>query len=118
MSAIREMHVFGLVALGAGFLVASFSRRAPMRGWVGVALLLVASLAWAFIDSGEDPEISSLPMFLTFLFTSPISIVYSFRARRVAPDRLTALAAFAGSFVVSTFLLFMVAGILYLLTAL
>jgi hypothetical protein len=52
-------------------------------------------------------------MFVTFLFIAPIAVVYSIRARKAAPDRVAALAAFAGSFVVSGFLLFMVAGILY-----
>jgi len=40
-------------------------------------------------------------MFVTFLFIAPIAVVYSIRARKVAPDRVAALAAFAGSFVVS-----------------
>jgi hypothetical membrane protein len=84
-----------------------------MRGWIGVVLLLIASGALALIESGESSQPSNLPMFVTFLFIAPIAIVYSFRARRVAPDRVASLAAFAGSFVVSAFLLFTVAGIVY-----
>ena len=110
--------MFGLAALAVGVAVAFLSRRAPVRGWIGVALLFVASLAWALIDSGEGSQPSSLPMFLTFLLVAPVAVVYSFRARRAAPDRILALAAFAGSFVVAVFLLFMVAGIVYSLIGL
>jgi hypothetical membrane protein len=89
-----------------------------MRGWVGVVLLLVASLAWALVEAGESSRPSSFPMFLTFLLVAPVSVVYSFRARRVAPDRVVALAAFAGSLVVAAFLLFMVVGLVYSLICL
>jgi|GEM_PF-5508234 hypothetical protein len=88
-----------------------------MRGWVGVVLLLIAALAWSLIEGGESSRPSSLPPFLAFLLIAPIAIVYSFRARRVAPDRVAALAAFAGSFIIAAFLLFMMAGILYSLFA-
>ena len=88
-----------------------------MRGWVGIVLLLAAGLAWAFIETGESSRPSNLPMFLTFLLLAPVAVVYSFRARRVAPDRRTALAAFVGSFIVAAFLLFMVTGIFYSLLA-
>jgi len=90
----QTITVFGLAASRRRRAVALFSRRAPMRGWVGVVLLLVASLAWALIESGESSRPSSLPMFLTFLSVAPVAVVYSFRARRVAPDRVLALAAF------------------------
>jgi hypothetical protein len=52
-----------------------------------------------------------LSIFATFLFVAPVAVVYSFRARRRAPDRIVALAAFAGSFIVAAFWLFMVVGI-------
>jgi hypothetical protein len=52
-------------------------------------------------------------MFTAFLFIAPIAVVYSFRARRAAPDRTVALAAFVGSFLVAAFLLFMLAGLVY-----
>jgi cytochrome bd-type quinol oxidase subunit 2 len=51
-------------------------------------------------------------MFLTFLFVAPVAVTYSFRARKNAPDRLFALAAFAGSFILGAFLAFMLAGII------
>ena len=52
-------------------------------------------------------------MFLGFLLISPVAVVYSIRAKRTAPDRTMALAAFVGSFIVGAFLLFMLAGIVY-----
>jgi hypothetical protein len=42
-----------------------------------------------------------------------VAIVYSFRARRLAPDRLAAKAAFVGAFIVAAFLLFILAGLIY-----
>jgi hypothetical protein len=113
MTSLRALQVFGLAALAAGVLVALFVHRAPKRGWVGVVLLLVASGAWALIESGESSRPSSLPMFIAFLFVAPVAVVYSFRARKAAPDRVVALAAFIGAFIVSAFLLFMIAGIVY-----
>jgi hypothetical membrane protein len=113
MTSLRTLQICGLAALAVGVTVASFSNRAPKRGWIGVVLLLVASLAWASIESGE-----SLPMLATYLLVAPIAVVYPFRARRAAPDRFVALAAFAGSFVVAVFLLFTVAGLVYSLIAL
>ena len=101
----------GLAAVAFGITTGFLFRRAPKRGWVGVLLLLVASLAWSRIDSGETAEPSSLGMTVTFLALSPIAVIYSFRARRNAPDKLFASAAFIGSFVVGAFLLFMIAGI-------
>ena len=118
MTSLRTLQVLGLAAVSVGVALSFVSRRAPLRGWVGVVLLLVAALAWAFIDSGESSRPSSLPMFLVFLLLTPIAVVYSFRARRSAPDRVAAMAAFVGSFVVAAFLLFMVAGIVYSLLAL
>src|SRR5438309_919757 len=103
MTSLRALQVFGLAALAAGVVVAFFTNRAPMRGWIGVVLLLVASGSWALIESRESSRPSSLPMFLTFLLVAPVAVVYSFRARRVAPDRVVALAAFVGSFVVAAF---------------
>jgi hypothetical protein len=113
MTSLRALQVFGLAALAVGIVIAFFAHRAPMRGWIAIVLLLVASGAWALIESGEDSRPSSLPMFLTFLFVAPIAVVYSLRANRHAPDRVTALAAFAGSFLVAAFLLLMVPGMVY-----
>ena len=117
MTPLRTMQIFGLLALALGSAVSVVSRRVPARGWVAVVLLLVAAGAWACIDSGEISRPSSLPMFITFLLLAPIAITYSFRARRAAPDRVAATAAFVGAFLVAAFLLFMLAGIVYSLVA-
>jgi len=93
-------------------VVSFFTQRAPRRGWVGVLLLLIASVALMLVDPKEDWRPSRLSMFLTFLFVAPVAGVYSFRARRLAPDRVIALAAFAGSFIVAAFWLLMVVGII------
>jgi hypothetical membrane protein len=82
-----------------------------MSGRAGVLLLLVASVAFVLIEPKEDSRPSHLSMFVAFLFLAPVAVVYSFRARRRAPDRLLALAAFAGSFVVASLWLFMLVGI-------
>ena len=113
MTSLRTLQVFGLIALAAGIVLSVVSHRAPSRGWVGILLLLLAGSAWALIETSDNSRPSNLPMFLSFLFLAPIATVYSFRARRVAPDRMTATAAFAGSFVIGAALLFMVAGMVY-----
>jgi len=118
MTSLRTLQVLGLVAVGFGIMLSVVSRRVPMRGWVGVVLLLVAAVTWACIDSENTSRPTSLPMYLSFLLLSPVAVVYSFRARRVAPDHVAAVAAFMGSFVVAVFLLFMVVGILASLFAL
>lgn len=118
MDSLPTLQILGLAAVAVGVAIAILSRRAPARGWVGVVLLLVAALAWALIDAGESSPSPSLPMFLTFLLVAPVAVVYSFRARRVAPDRVAALAAFAGLFFVAAFLLFMIFGIVHSLLAL
>jgi uncharacterized protein YjeT (DUF2065 family) len=113
MASFPALPVFGLVAFAAGVAIAFFTHRVPTRGWIAVVLLLLASTAWALIESGESSRPSSFPMLLTFMVLAPVAIVYSFRARRRAPDRLLALAGFAGSFLVGAFLLFMLAGLVY-----
>ena len=113
MTFLRAMQMFGLASLAIGIVCASFTHRLPKRGWLGVTLLLVSALAWALIDRDGGLLTSSLPMFTAFLFIAPIAVVYSVRARRAAPDRTVALAAFAGSFLVAAFLLFMLAGLVY-----
>src|SRR5688500_8082684 len=118
MTSLTTLQVFGLAALAVGAVGAFFTDRAPMRGWIGVVLYFVSSGALALIDSEVSSRPSSLLMLLTFLIVGPVSVAYSFRARRLAPDRVVALAAFAGSFVVAAFLLFMLAGMVYSLVTL
>jgi hypothetical membrane protein len=113
MTSLRILDICSLAALSVGMAFAILSYRVPKRGWIGVVLLVVASVAWALIDARDSSQPSRTPMLYAFLIFAPVSVVYSFRARRLAPDRLPALAAFVGSFVVAAFLLFMVCGIVY-----
>ena len=104
MASLPVIPVFGLAAFSAGVAVAFFTRRVPMRGWMAVVLLLLASTALGLIAS-------SVPMLLTFMIIAPVAIVYSFQARRRAPDRLLALAGFAGAFFVGALLLLVLASL-------
>jgi FtsH-binding integral membrane protein len=113
MTSLHALQAFGLAAFAVGAVVAFFAHRAPMRGWVGVTLLVIAAAAWGLIESGESSQPSSLPMFVTFMVVAPVAIVYSLRARRTAPDRAIAFAAFLGAFVVATFLILMLVGIFH-----
>src|ERR1035438_2043510 len=113
MTSLRAMQMFGLASLAIGIVCARLTYRLPKRGWLGVTFLVVSALAWALIDRDGGSPTSSLPMFTAFLFVAPIAVVYSFRARRAAPDRTVALAAFVGSFLVAAFLLFMLAGLVF-----
>jgi hypothetical membrane protein len=118
MTSLRTLQMLDFAALAVGVVLAILSHRFPKRGWIGVLLLLAACLACALINVGDSSQPTHLWMVVAFLVIAPIAVVYSFRARRVAPDRVPALAAFAGSFVVGAFLLFMVCGLIYTLFAL
>jgi hypothetical protein len=110
---MNPLHLFPIVNLTAmivGLFAASFTHKAPSRGWIGVLLLLLAILAWILIEA-DAKSLSSLPMSVLFEFTSPVAVVYTFRSRRHAPDKLAALAAFAGSFIIGALFLFVSAGI-------
>ena len=104
MDSFRAIQASGLAALAAGVAIAFIARRLPMRGWVGVLLLLSASASFVLIDSSGPPH---LAMLLIFLFIAPVAGVYALRARRHAPDRVVATAAFVGSFLVAPLWLFM-----------
>jgi hypothetical protein len=49
-----------------------------------------------------------------FTFFAPVAVIYAFRSRKVAPDRLFATAAFIGSFLIAAALLFMLFGSAYM----
>jgi hypothetical protein len=86
-----------------------------VRGWVAALLLIVSALFWSVSepdDNSADTRAWTLPC---FMFTAPIALIYSFRARKLAPDRLLARAAFFASFVVGAALLFMLCGLIYAL---
>jgi hypothetical protein len=110
---MNPLHIFPIVsfaAMIAGVFGACFTHKAPSRGWIGVLLLLLAALAWMLIEA-DARSLSNLPMSVLFEFISPVAVVYSFRSRRHAPDKLIALAAFAGSFIIGALFLFISAGI-------
>ena len=113
MDSLTLFPILSFAALVVGVSIVFFARGFPSRGWVGVVLLLVAAVAWMLIEAGESSRSSSLTMSMLFWLTAPIAVVYSFRARRHAPDRLPALAAFVGSFIIGGFFLFMLAGLVF-----
>jgi len=96
MTSLRTLQMLDFAALAVGVVLAILSHRFPKRGWIGVLLLLAACLACALINVGDSSQPTHLWMVVAFLVIAPIAVVYSFRARRVAPDRVPALAAFAG----------------------
>ena len=100
-----------IAAFAVGVCIAFFARKISSRGWVAIILLLSAALVWMLIDGGDSSRASSLPMSLSFWIITPFAVVYSFRARRHAPDRLPALAAFVGGFIIGGFYLFTLAGL-------
>jgi VanZ family protein len=115
MVPLRALPVLALIAFVLGVIVAAFSHRAPIRGWAAITLLIVAALFWALIDSGDTSRPSSLSLLLSFMIIAPVAVTYSFRARRSAPDRAFALAAFVGAFILGALLVFMLCGIVYAL---
>jgi|ERR1035437_628198 hypothetical protein len=113
MDSLTLFPLLSFAALVVGVSIAFFARRFPSHGWLAIILLLSAALAWMRIDAGETSRPSSLLMSMLFWITAPVAVVYSFRARRHAPDRLPALAAFVGSFIIGGFFLFMFAGLVF-----
>ena len=100
----QKLHLALVVSsLVAGISAACFVHRLPSRGWVGIVLVLAAVFGLTMGGSG-DYFFSTL-MAMLFSFMAPIAPVYSFRARRRAPDRLAALAAFVGGIIISGFIL-------------
>jgi len=112
-TALHKLQIYGLTAFSIGLFAAICLRRAPARGWVAIILQLVAAGAWSLIESTDNSRDPSIIMLMIFMGIAPIAIVYSWRARKTAPDRLTALAALVGSFLLSAFLLLMLGGIIY-----
>jgi hypothetical protein len=90
-----------------GIICACYARKVPSRGWVAVLMLLSVTLASILIDAGNSSSSSHLSMSLIFCLCSPFAVVYSFRSRRHAPDRLAGLAAFVGAFIVGGLFLLM-----------
>ena len=83
-----------------GIAGAFFARKVPSRGWIAVLMLLSVTLAFVLIVAGDSSSPSGLFMMLNVCLGSPFAVVYSFRARKHAPDRLAGLAAFVGAFII------------------
>lgn len=104
MDGQQKLHLALVVSsLVAGIFAACFVHRLPSRGWVGIVLVLTTVFGMTTGDNGG--YVFSTLMSMLFAFTAPIASVYSFRARRRAPDRLAALAAFVGGIIISGFIL-------------
>lgn len=113
MHPVITFTIWSSAATIVGICTVPFARKVPSYGWVAITLLLLSALAFILIESGAG--LSSLPMSMLFLFIAPTAVVYSFRARRHAPDRLTALAAFVGGFIIGGLFLFTLAGLVLLI---
>ena len=86
-----------------------------MRGWIAAVLLIFSALLWAAREPGDNAADTRGWTLHCFMFTAPIAVIYSFRALKLAPDRLLARAAFFGSFLIAAALLFMLCGLIYAL---
>jgi len=86
-----------LVAAICGIILAFFTGRAPMSGRLAIVLLCFPVLSVLFFGAGWWP----LFAWGLFGFSVPVSLTYSFHARRQAADRRVALGGFAGSILLS-----------------
>jgi hypothetical protein len=103
--------ILALAAIAIGFGASFFTRRFPSRSWVGILLLISTGLVWTLIEPRESSGPSNWPMLFYFWLSAPTAVVYSFRTRKNAPDKLPALAAFVGSFIIAALFLFTSAGV-------
>lgn len=90
-----------LVAAICGIIAACFVGRAPMSGKLALGLLLLPTLSVASLGFDFPEVIRDTVAWGMFALTVPICLVYSFHARRRAPDRRLALAGFAGAILFS-----------------
>ena len=109
MPSPRTLQRLGLAALGVGSVISTFFRRAQIRAWAGIVLLLLTALAWNFAGSGRGSPSSELP----FIFLAPIAMAYSFRANDVVSNRVVALAFLTGSIAIALLLLLRMTCMLY-----
>jgi hypothetical protein len=112
-------HLYALLAMTfapfiLGVAVSIFAHKVPKRGWVGLLLVLFSGLFRGLTEPSDNSAPERLWTLSCFTFFAPIAVIYAFRSRKVAPDRLLANAAFVGSFLVSAALLFMLFGSIYM----
>ena len=112
---LRILTSLALVLFLAGVIVGALVRRVPMRGWIAVSLLLFSALLWTLSepsDSSAPERVWTLPC---FSFVAPIAVIYSFRIRRHAPDRIFATAALVGACIIAIALIFTLCSAAYVL---
>ena len=112
-------HFYTLLAMTfvpfiVGVTVSLFAHRVPRRGWIGLLLILLSGLLWGLIEPSDSSAPERLWTLPCFTFFAPVAVIYAFRSRKVAPDRLFAKAAFIGSFLIAAALLFMLFGSAYM----
>jgi len=107
----REI-IIAPVSFVVGIVAGIFIRKIPMRGWVAVLLLILSALCWTFSEPNDSAVNERTWLLPCFMFIAPVAIIYSFRARKSAPDRLFARAAFFASFLIAIALLFMLFGMI------
>src|SRR5215472_17238788 len=104
--------VLGPVSCAAGILLGLSFRHLPMRGWAALSLLFLSALIWVFIQKDDSPD-ERTRLMLSFTFIATIAVIYSFRARKLAPDQIFSRAAFLGSLLIAAALLFMLFGTIW-----
>jgi uncharacterized membrane protein len=102
-----------LAAYAVGIVAAALVRHLPARGWAAIILLLPPVFAFTQIDPRDVLHPSNFPFFILFMFSSPAAVAYAFRARKRAPDRGPARAAFVGALILGSFSLYTLAGVIY-----
>jgi hypothetical protein len=104
-----------IAAVAVGLSLTVLTRRLPSRGWIAITLLLLAIPAWTMMEGHDGSRSLSLPISMLFWIITPFAVVYSLRTKRHAPDRLPALAAFIGGFIIGGLYLFTLAGLVMLI---
>jgi hypothetical protein len=102
----------GLFLLGV--IASIFIRGVPMRGWIALSLLILSGLFWALSEPSDSLARERLWTLPCFMFFAPVAVIYSFRARKSAPDQLLARSAFVGAILIGVALIFMLCGMAYL----
>jgi len=97
MNPLATVLLVPLVAAICGIILAFLAGRAPMSGRLAIALLCVPVLSILLFGAGWFPLFDCG----LFAFSVPVSLAYSFHARRQAPDRRAALGGLAGSILLS-----------------
>jgi uncharacterized membrane protein len=110
---MKSSAFLALAAYAVGVVAAALVRHLPARGWVAIILLLPPAFAFSQIDPRDALRPSNYPFFILFMFSSPVAVAYAFRARKFAPDRGPARAAFVGALIIGSCSLYTLAGVIY-----